>query len=185
MTCHNDRAKTAGLSLERLDPAQIGKNSEIWEKVAKKLRGGMMPPQGRPRPDETVKMAFVEALETALDGAATVHPGRASLHRLNRTEYGNAIRDALDLQIDVADLLPADDESDGFDNIAEALRISPSLLEQYLVAARKISALAVGDPATIPVTRVYRNPPDLPQDDHVEGLVTASASLPAHRVVHI
>ncbi len=170
VSCHNDRGKTGGLSLEKLDFAHLDADAETWEKVAKKLRGGMMPPQGRPRPDEKTKNAFVDALEAALDGAASVHPGRASLHRLNRTEYGNAVRDVLDLKIDVSELLPADDESDGFDNIADALRVSPSLLEQYLVAARKISALAVGDPATIPVTQVYRNPPDLAQEDHIEGL---------------
>jgi cytochrome c551/c552 len=170
IACHNDRSKTAGLSLETIDLKHVSRDAAIWEKVARKLRGGLMPPQGRPRPDEGAKNTFVSLLEAEIDRAATPHPGRSSLHRLNRTEYGNAIRDALDLKIDVTDLLPADDESDGFDNIADVLRISPSLLEQYLVAARKISALAVGDPATIPVTQVYRNPPDLPQDDHIEGL---------------
>jgi cytochrome c5 len=168
--CHNDRLKTGGLALDKLDWARLSQDAATWEKVARKLRGGLMPPQGRPRPDESVKNVFVASLESALDRGAKPHPGRASLHRLNRTEYGNAIRDILDLKIDVSDLLPADDESDGFDNIADVLRVSPSLLEQYLVAARKISALAVGDPATIPVTQVYRNPPDLPQDSHIEGL---------------
>jgi hypothetical protein len=170
ITCHSDRLKTGGLSLEKLDVSRISQDAEIWEKVARKLRGGSMPPQGNRRPDEAVKNAFVVSLESALDRTAKPHPGRSSLHRLNRTEYGNAIRDVLDLRIDVADLLPADDESDGFDNIADVLRVSPSLLEQYLVASRKISALAVGDPATIPVTHVFRNPPDLPQDSHIEGL---------------
>ncbi|HEX4997001.1 MAG TPA: DUF1592 domain-containing protein [Terriglobia bacterium] len=170
VTCHNDRSRTAGLTLENLDLAHASQDAAVWEKVIRKLQGGLMPPQGRPRPDDAARTNFVSLLETELDRTAKPHPGRSSLHRLNRTEYGNAIRDLLDLKVDVTDLLPADDESDGFDNIADVLRVSPSLLEQYLVASRKISALAVGDPATLPVTFVYRNPPDQSQEDHIEGL---------------
>src|SRR5690606_31103800 len=102
--------------------------------------------------------------------AASPEPGRASLHRLNRTEYGNAIRDLLALDVDASELLPADDEGYGFDNIADVLRVSPSLLEQYLAAASKLAALAVGDPRTGAVTSVYRAPPDLAQQDHIDGL---------------
>src|SRR5262249_51176594 len=172
VTCHNERAKTAGLMLDKMDLDRIGRGSETWEKVVRKLRGGMMPPQGRPRPSNDDTYKFISFLESSLDraGNAKPDPGRAAIHRLNRTEYGNAIRDLLALDIDVTDLLPADDESNGFDNIADVLKLSPSLLEQYLAASRKISSLAVGDPAQTAVTQVYRTAPDLAQDEHVEGL---------------
>jgi hypothetical protein len=132
----------------------------------------MMPPQGRPRPANDDVYKFVSWLEASLDqaGIAKPDPGRAAIHRLNRTEYGNAIRDLLALEVDVTDLLPADDESNGFDNIADVLKLSPSLLEQYLSASRKISSLAVGDPSQPAITQVYRTSPDLAQDEHVEGL---------------
>jgi cytochrome c551/c552 len=171
ITCHNARAKTGGLSLEGLDPADAAAHSELWEKVALKLRGGMMPPQGMPRPDEATLEGFATRLEGALDSHARSNPdpGHKPVHRLNRTEYGNAIRDLLDLEIDPAGLLPADDESHGFDNIAGVLRISPSLLEQYLAAARQISSLAVGSDKEL-VNLSFRIPPDDSQEDHVEGL---------------
>jgi mono/diheme cytochrome c family protein len=172
VTCHNDRLKTAGLTLEQRDLGRLGPDAEIWEKVIRKLRGGMMPPEGRPRPPQPEIDAFVTYLETSIDreAEATPHPGRSPLHRLNRTEYANAIRDLLALEIDVTSLLPPDDESDGFDNIADVLKLSPSLLEQYLSASRKISSLAVGDPTTPPISQIYRVPPKLAQGDHVEGL---------------
>jgi hypothetical protein len=172
VTCHNQQAKTAGLMLDKMDVAHVPENAEVWEKVVRKLRGGMMPPQGRPRPPQADVDAFVSFLETSIDRAAAAkpNPGRAALHRLNRTEYGNAIRDLLDLDLDVTELLPADDESNGFDNIADVLKVSPSLLEQYLAASRKISSLAIGDPSVIPITQIYRTPPDLSQRDHIEGL---------------
>ncbi len=172
VTCHNERAKTGGLALDKLDLNHITDGAETWEKVVRKLRGGMMPPQGRPRPASDEVYKFVGFLETSLDraGATQPNPGRAPIHRLNRTEYGNAIRDLLALDVDVADLLPADDESNGFDNIADVLKLSPSLLEQYLAAARKISSLALGDPAIETVTQRYPLPPDISQDDHIEGL---------------
>jgi len=172
VTCHNQQAKTAGLMLDKLDPAQAPDNPEVWEKVIRKLRGGMMPPQGRPRPAQPDVETFISYLETSIDRAALTkpNPGRAAVHRLNRTEYGNAIRDLLDLDVDVTELLPADDESYGFDNIADVLKVSPSLLEQYLAASRKISSLAIGDSSVIPITQVYRTPPDLSQRDHIEGL---------------
>jgi mono/diheme cytochrome c family protein len=177
VTCHNERAKVAGLMLDKMDVTRIGAGAEpwetdTWEKVVRKLRGGMMPPQGMPRPDQATLESFTSGLETALDRQALAmpNPGRASLHRLNRTEYANAVRDLLDLEIDVTELLPADDESDGFDNIADVLKVSPSLLEQYLAASRKVSSLAVGDGAAAPISQVYPVPPDLAQDDHIEGL---------------
>jgi hypothetical protein len=158
--------------LDKMDVDHVPEGAETWEKVVRKLRGGMMPPQGRPRPDKADVDMVVSWLETSLDRAAAANPnpGRAPLHRLNRTEFGNAIRDLLDLEIDVSDLLPADDESNGFDNIADVLKVSPSLLEQYLSASRKISSLAVGDPEITPISQIYRVPPDLAQSDHIEGL---------------
>jgi hypothetical protein len=171
VTCHSERSKTGGLSLEGLNPAEAGAHADIWEKVALKLRGGMMPPQGLPRPDQPTLESFTVSLEQTLNRATlpSPDPGHKPVHRLNRTEYGNAIRDLLDLDVDVADLLPADDESHGFDNIAGVLRVSPSLLEQYLAAARQIASLAVGSDRDV-VRLAYRIPPDDSQEDHVDGL---------------
>ena len=171
VTCHNARAKTGGLVLEGLDPAQTAEHAETWEKVVRKVRGGMMPPQGMPRPDEDTLTQFAASLETKLDRQAlrSPDPGHKPIQRLNRTEYGNAIRDLLDLKIDAAEFLPPDDESNGFDNIAGVLRVSPSLLEQYLGASRKISGLAIGSDTDL-VTTTYHVPPDDSQDEHVEGL---------------
>jgi hypothetical protein len=167
VTCHNQKLKTAGLILDKadLDP-------ETWEKVVRKLRAGAMPPAGMPRPDQATMERFVETLETSLDRSAAEkpNPGRAPVHRLNRAEYANAIHDLLTIDVDVTGLLPADDESYGFDNIAETLRMSPVLLERYLAAARKISRLAVGDTNIIPSYETYRVRPDLGQDEHIEGL---------------
>jgi hypothetical protein len=171
VTCHNERVKTGGLVLEGMDPSDTAAHAEVWEKVARKVRGGMMPPQGMPRPDVATLDGFVTRLETSLDEQAVrrPNPGHKPIHRLNRTEYGNAVRDLLDLQVDVAELLPPDDESDGFDNIAGVLKVSPSLLEQYLSAARQISNLALGTDKTL-AQWIYRVPPDSEQADHVEGL---------------
>ena len=170
-SCHNDRAKTGGISFDGVNVADAGRHSEIFEKALVKLRGGMMPPQGMPRPDEPTLNTFIVALENTLDAQARQNPdpGFKPVHRLNRTEYGNAVRDLLDLDIDVTDLLPADDESYGFDNIAGVLRVSPSLLEQYLAAAHKISSLAIGTDTDL-IRAGYRIPPDDSQEDHVEGL---------------
>ncbi len=170
--CHNDLEREADTSFQGVDLARVVEDAELWEKVIVKLRGNLMPPPGRPRPAADVAGALVSYLETRLDAAAAAHPepGRAGLHRLNRTEYGNALRDLLALQIDPAEFLPADDEAYGFDNIADVLRISPSLLEQYLSASSKVAALAVGDPTTRVTTSIHRAPPDLAQGDHVTGL---------------
>ena len=172
VVCHNDKLKTAGLMLDKMDLNHVPEGAQTWEKVILKLRGGMMPPQGHRRPDQPSIDSFVNFLETSIDNApkARSDPGRSPLHRLNRTEYGNAIHDLLGLDLNVSDLLPADDESDGFDNIADVLKVSPSLLEQYLSASTKISALAVGDPGITPVSQVYPVPPDLAQAGHIEGL---------------
>ena len=157
VTCHNERLRTAGLALDEMDLAQVGDGAQVWEKVVRKLRTGMMPPAGRPRPDQAVLHAFVSSLETALDRAAAAkpNPGPPAVHRLNRFEYGNAIRDLLGLEVDTRTLLPSDEEGHGFDNMADALSVSPTLFERYIVAARRISQLALGDPAIRPVFETY------------------------------
>jgi len=161
VTCHSERLKTGNLVLEKLDPgraAETPATAETWEKVIRKLRAGMMPPAGAPRPDRPRLDAFATSLETQLDRAATEHPnpGATALHRLNRNEYGNAIRDLLALDVDVSTLLPADDSAEGFDNVADVLRVSPSLMDRYVAAAAKISRLAVGDAAIGATTSTYR-----------------------------
>jgi mono/diheme cytochrome c family protein len=171
--CHNERTRSGGLVLSNVDFTDVPAYAERLEKVVRKLGTGAMPPQGMPRPDERTHDAFVSWLASELDRAAAAHPdpGRALLRRLNRTEYANAIRDLLDLEINVTSLLPVDNSSYGFDNIADTLGVSPVLMERYLTAARRISAVAVGDAAEIPVTdETYRTRPDLSQDTHIEGL---------------
>ena len=145
--CHSGPTPFAGLNLEPMDFANLEANGEIWEKLVRKLRARQMPPAGMPRPDEATLEALVKYVESGRDRMAEVkpNPGRTTLHRLNRTEYGNAIRDLLALEIDVADLLPADDIGYGFDNIGDVLSVSPFLLERYLVTAGKVSRAAVGD----------------------------------------
>src|SRR5436309_2369168 len=172
VTCHNDARRTGGLSLERADLTQVPKQAETWEKVIRKLRVGMMPPPGMPKPPREQIDALTAHLETFLDRAAleSPHPGRTAMHRLKRAEYANAIRDLLALDIDGAALLPPDDESSGFDNIADVLTISPSLMERYLSASWNISRQAVGNVNIAASTSVYRVRPDLSQDQHVEGL---------------
>ncbi len=171
VTCHNDRLKTGGLSLAGVNPADVAGHADTWEKVSRKLRGGMMPPAGMPRPDEATLAALATSVEARLDQqfAKDPRPGHKPVHRLNRTEYGNAIRDLLDVPVDVTTMLPADDESNGFDNIAGALRVSPSLLEQYLGAARQISSLALGSDTGLNQWE-FHAPPDSEQEDQVEGL---------------
>src|SRR3989449_1073290 len=170
--CHNDKVKTAGLALNTLDVSRPGDAPEVWEKVVRKLRGGMMPPPGRPRPDERTYDLLVSDLEKSLDRAAAANPnpGRTeTFRRLNRTEYQNAIRDLLALDVDVAALLPKDDANYGFDNVSVA-GLSPTLLERYLAAAQKISRLAMGSPVRKPGANVVLVPPDLTQEDHIDGL---------------
>ena len=172
VTCHSDRLKTAGLSLENIDTTNVAAAPEIWEKVVRKVRVGMMPPQGSPAPDPATRDSLVTSLTTALDAHGVAHPdpGRPLVHRLNRSEYGNAIRDLLALEIDPASLLPADDSAYGFDNVADVLGVSPVLLERYLSAAGKVSALAVGDPDSGVGMETFRVRQDASQDRHVEGL---------------
>ena len=173
VTCHNDRLETGGLTLEGINLGDIAGNAELWEKVVQKLRAGAMPPQPRPRPDQPTYDGIRFWLEAELDraAAANLNPGRTeALHRLSRTEYRNVIRDLLGLDVDVTDLLPADDTSYGFDNIAGVLGVSPTLMERYLVAARKISRLAIGSPVPSPVAETFRIASDLGQDAHIAGL---------------
>jgi len=171
-TCHNDRTRSGELSLENADLTNIPAHPELWEKVIRKVRAGMMPPAGMPRPDAATFEAFVSRLETTIDRAAAARPrpGRTALHRLNRAEYANAIRDLLSLEIDATALLPPDDESSGFDNIADVLTVSPSLMERYLSAAWNISRIALGNLNITPSTATYRVRPDLSQDQQLEGL---------------
>jgi hypothetical protein len=169
VTCHNVRLKTGGLALDTVDLTNVAAASDIWEKVVRKLRAGVMPPLGMPQPDPTTLDAFKASLVSRLD-AVEPDPGRPTLRRLNRTEYANAVRDLLGLDVDPAVLLPPDNSSSGFDNNSDVLGVSPLLLEAYLAAARKVSALAVGDPQTGPGTVTYRSAPDLTQTKHIEGL---------------
>jgi cytochrome c5 len=169
VTCHNDRLKTAGLTLDRADADHVGSGVELWEKVAHKLRSGAMPPPGMPRPDKSTLDAFVTHLESELDREAAAHPdpGRPLEHRLNQFEYSNAIRDLLVLDIDATTLLPGDESDHGFDNIAAVLSISPTLLDRYLSAARKISRLAVGDPSAAPTVETFRISRGLRQEERM------------------
>ncbi len=169
VTCHNERLLTGNLALDDIDVEHVGADAEVWEKILQKLRTQAMPPPRRPRPDAETYGGFAAWLETALDRAAAdrPNPGRPTIHRLNRLEYTNAIRDLLDLEIDTATLLPADDLAFGFDNNADILTVAPGLLERYMSAARRIARLAVGDP-TIEVDAVrYPLSSLLVQDDRM------------------
>jgi hypothetical protein len=171
VTCHNQKLKTAGLMLDTLDLAQVGEHAEQWEKVVRKLRAGMMPPAGLPRPNAASYEALTVSLETALDHAAAAHPHLPApgVHRVNRTEYANAIHSLLALDVDPAAFLPADDSSYGFDNVVSGLGISPALVEGYVEAASKISRLALGH-ETGPARKIYHVREDSSQEEHLEGL---------------
>ncbi|PYS56163.1 MAG: hypothetical protein DMG13_00870 [Acidobacteria bacterium] len=172
VTCHNQRAQAAGLTLDTMDLRKVAENAEAWEKVVRKVKGGMMPPVGMPRPDKAELDDVASYLETTIDRAAAVkpNPGRTVLHRLNRAEYGNAIRDLFALDVDITSYLPADYEAHGFDNIADVLGLSPSLMERYLSAAWKITGLAIGSTKITPALETFRVRSDLSQNDHIEGL---------------
>ena len=170
ITCHNETRKTAGLMIDKLGSPAVGGDAEVWEKIARKFRTHEMPPPGAPRPDKATYDAVTTHLESALDAAtaAKPNPGHVPVHRLNRTEYTNAIRDLLGLKIDGESLLIADEpDKHGFENIAGLLSVSPSRLERYLAAARKVSRLAVGDPTINPTVETYTIPAGLVQDDRV------------------
>jgi hypothetical protein len=169
VTCHNERLKTAGLSLEAVDPARPAANPDVWERVATRLRARSMPPAGAPRPDAATADAVAGALEAELDRAwaANPNPGRIhAVHRLNRVEYTNAIRDLFALDVDVAAQLPGDETADGsFDNNASVLTISTAHLERYLSVARQVTRLAVGLPPTRPAIDTFEIPLHIVQDD--------------------
>jgi len=171
VTCHNAKLKTGGLALDKLDLAHVGENAEVWEKAVRKVRAGMMPPLGMPRPAFAAYDGLAGWLENELDRAAAAKPSFVppGIHRVNRTEYANAIRDMLSLEIDPAEFLPVDDSSYGFDNVAGSLGISPALVEGYMSAAGKISRLAVGH-ETAPSQKKYIAPQDYSQETHLEGL---------------
>jgi len=170
--CHNPLDRAGDLSLDGANPALAAEDPELWENVIRKVRIGMMPPPDVPHPEPSERRAFVSLLTTQLDLAAERRPdpGPALVRRLNRTEYGYAVRDLLDLDIDAAALLPPDDSAYGFDNNAEALVTSPVLVEQYLTAAGVIAALAVGDPETGPAAQTFRVRQDASQDVPVPGM---------------
>jgi hypothetical protein len=171
VVCHNDKAKRANLSLQNRDFAAVDKNPELWEMVIRKLRAGMMPPPGMPRPPLKEYEGLRDYLEKAIDKSVAGHinPGTVILHRLNRTEYANVIRDLLDVDVDVNTLLPSDDLAHGFDNIAGSLTISQTLLEAYMTAATRIARVAVGYWKT-PTEAKYIAPADISEDEHIEGL---------------
>jgi mono/diheme cytochrome c family protein len=176
VSCHTEaqrRRGTVPVAFERLDFSNVGSDAATWERVVRKVRAGVMPPAGMPRPDRSTLDGLATWLESQLDRAAAAHPnpGRTeSLHRLNRAEYRNAVRDLLGLDLDVSPLLPPDDSSYGFDNIAGVLKLSPTLMERYLSAAQKVSRLAVGSAGPEPAIDYFRVADDLSQDRHIDGM---------------
>jgi hypothetical protein len=171
--CHNDAERTAGLSLESRDLADVSRDPAIWETVVRKLRAGMMPPADGPAPSDDARIELAKFLEDELDAAqaGAPNPGRnVPFHRLNRSEYRNVVRDLLGVEVDVSELLPADDSSFGFDNIAGVLKISPTLLERYLTAAERVSRLATGEPAPFVNIDWFRVPDDRSQENRLPGL---------------
>jgi hypothetical protein len=171
VTCHNDRVRTANLSLQNTDLTRIADHAEMWEKVVRKMRAGVMPPPDMPRPSQTEYEGLRDWLEGEIDRVAATRPtpGSVVLHRLNRTEYANAVRDLLDLQVDVAALLPPDDSANGFDNIAGSLTISPTLLESYAAAAARVARMAVGYWKS-PTEATYLAPSDASQNHRLDGM---------------
>jgi hypothetical protein len=169
--CHNEAERAGDLAFDRLDASRLHADAAIWETVIRKLRGGLMPPPGEPRPAAEHLDAFAGFLEQSLDAAAQAkpNPGVPSLRRLNRTEYANAVRDLIEVPVDVEALLPGDDSVGGFDNIGSALSISPTLLQAYVGAAATLSRLAVGDPSASPTLATYRAPRDWQSGNHVDG----------------
>jgi hypothetical protein len=169
--CHNQYDYTAEIAFDRMTPEAIGADPALFEKVVRKLRGRMMPPPGRPKPSGEEYDRFVGWMEASLDEAEPGHPnpGQVALHRLNRKEYANAIRDLLAVDVDPASLLPKDDDSDGFDNIAAVLKVSPTFLDQYITAARVVASRAVGDPGAKFDSRLYFADGEN-QSRHIEGM---------------
>ena len=168
--CHNSEDWAGSLDLAGVNYAQVATNADIWEQVIRKVKSGMMPPGGEERPERAVADAFAHELEARLDASVESLPAAPALHRLNRNEYANAIRDIFGMDIDASALLPQDDASEGFDNIASGLGISPALIQGYTSAAMKISRWVVGDMTTTESAHAYQAPADLAQDRHLEGM---------------
>src|SRR5688572_24017806 len=187
VACHNDRAKTAGVSFQGMTAETVGQHAEVYEKAVRKMRGRVMPPPGARQPDSATADAVIAWLETTLDRAASQSHVRDKvvLHRLNRKEYTNAVRDLLAVEFDTQSVLPADDSLEGFDNIAEALQVSPSFIEQYVIAARLVAVKAMGRPDARPGGWTFRAGPGA-QLTHVAGLplgtrggILATVDLPS------
>jgi hypothetical protein len=172
VTCHNQRSKTANVMFDTMDLANLAQDAKIWERALRKLRGGMMPPPGARQPERASLNAFATWLENSLDQAAAAdpNPGFVAVHRMNRAEYANAIEEILAVHVDASALLPSDDVSGGFDNIASVLKVSPAFLDQYISAARFVATQAMGEKAPKPLTTSLRVPVGLDQSVHVEGL---------------
>ena len=170
--CHNSTDWAGGVAFDTMTPDSFGDDAKVWEEAVRKLRGRLMPPPDKPQPEQKAIDAQVAWLEAKLDDNAKAHPdpGSVVIHRLNRTEYAREIENLLGLKIDAAALLPKDTKSDGFDNVANVLRVSPSFLDQYIVAAHDVSVQALGDPAAGPTSTVYRTPIGTSQSTHNEGL---------------
>ena len=170
--CHNSTDWAGSVAFDTMTPDQIPADAEVWEKAVRKLRGHLMPPPGETQPDAASREAFITWMEGKLDAAAAARPdpGYVGLHRLNRTEYAREIDRLLHLQVEVQNLLPRDVSSDGFDNVAAALRTSPAFLDQYIAAARSIARQAIGNAAAKPSSREYRADPAADQSKHVDGL---------------
>jgi hypothetical protein len=170
--CHNAEDWAGGIAFDTMTPNEIPDQAETWEHAVRKLRGRLMPPPGNPQPDSATIHSFVSWMETTLDQAGTARPdpGRVALHRLNRKEYANAVWDLLNVRVDPNTVLPQDDKSDGFDNVANVLQVSPSFLDQYLSAARAVAVDAVGEVPEHPSGIQYIVPRGAPQEFHLEGL---------------
>ena len=169
--CHNEKLKSGSFSWAKVDLAHPARSAEDLENVLRMLHAGMMPPPGIPRPNPAAMKTFIASIESGIDQAASgqPNPGNPALHRLNRTEYHNSIRDLLDVDVDVASLLPADDMSHGFDNMADVLTVSPALMEGYIRAGNRISREAIGDDHAAPISATYHIPRVVSQMRHVEG----------------
>jgi hypothetical protein len=169
--CHNTTDWAGKIAFDTMLPEDAANDAEVWEKAVRKMRGSLMPPPGKKQPDEATRAHFIKTMETFLDANGAQHPraGSVGLHRLNRTEYANEIQDILGLSIDPSALLPRDDKSDGFDNAADVLKVSPAFLEQYLSAARTVTVEALGNPKARTTSRVFQGPPEANQYVHQEG----------------
>src|SRR5580658_3964859 len=182
VTCHNQKLRTAKLAFDLADLDHPEKDAQTWERAIRKLRGGMMPPPGMPRPTPAAVNSFATYLEDSLDkaSAANFNPGSVRIHRLNRDEYANSMREMFGIDVDAAALLPSDDISDGFDNIANALKVSPSFLDQYIMAARAVAKQAVGKPLTNKdvKTTLRGMDPDVPLPPGARGGITAQFLAP-------